>query len=305
MFERLIHCDWSKDSKKRWMATAERTGNGWVVHSPESVPDASVFLDQWLFAGYRVLAGFDFPIGLPEAYGRRTGYGSFLEALPEFGRGEWRDFFRVAERPEDISMRRPFYPAGSAKGSGRGYLRDALGCGHFDELLRTCERGTSSRRAACPLFWTLGGNQVGKAAIDGWQSVVQPAVLRGAGLWPFTGRLNKLARSARTVICETYPGEAYGHVGVSFGSGRSKRRQEDRQFAAAALLRFATAHGVTLADEARKLVSDGFGPSEAAEDPFDALVGLLSMVSGADGKRHEGQPADSVWEGWILGQQQP
>jgi hypothetical protein len=307
MFERLIHCDWSKDPRKRWMASAERSGNGWVVDHLERVPDVPAFLDRWLFAGHRVLAGFDFPIGLPESFGRRLGKrmgcGSFLEALPELGHGEWRDFFCVAEHPGDISIQRPFYPAGPAQGSRRRHLLQALDYEHFDELLRACERGTSSRRAACSLFWTLGGNQVGKAAIDGWRSVVQPSVRRSAKLWPFAGSLKELARSAQTAICETYPGQAYRHVGVSFGRRQSKRRQADRRLGSAALLCFATAQGVTIADDARNLVTDGFGPSKAGEDPFDAFVGLLAMVSVVEGKRHEGEPTDRVWEGWILGQQ--
>jgi len=32
------------------------------------------------------------------------------------------------------------------------------------DLLRLCERATPDRGDACMLFWTLGGNQVGKAA---------------------------------------------------------------------------------------------------------------------------------------------
>jgi hypothetical protein len=46
-------------------------------------------------------------------------------------------------------------------------------------LRRQCERATPTRRAACPLFWTLGSNQVGKAAISGWQEVIAPAQRHG------------------------------------------------------------------------------------------------------------------------------
>jgi hypothetical protein len=42
-------------------------------------------------------------------------------------------------------------------------------------------------------YWTLGGNQVGKAAIDGWQNVVRPALALGASLWPFDGSLENLS----------------------------------------------------------------------------------------------------------------
>ena len=50
-------------------------------------------------------------------------------------------------------------------------------------LLRVCELKTEHSQAACSLFWTLGGNQVGKGALTGWQEVIRPALLRGARLW--------------------------------------------------------------------------------------------------------------------------
>lgn len=74
-------------------------------------------------AGWRtlILVGFDFPLGLPFAYGIRTGLRGFKEALSVFGQGEWQDFFKVANLPEEVSIRRPFYP----NVSKRGYESDA------------------------------------------------------------------------------------------------------------------------------------------------------------------------------------
>ena len=110
MFDRLIHADWSTDDRKKWMAFAERTGQSWRILGPQRVPPADDFVERWLFEGRSVLAGFDFPIGVPAAFGRKTGFANFVETLPAFGSGEWNRFFEVAERPEDISLRRPFYP---------------------------------------------------------------------------------------------------------------------------------------------------------------------------------------------------
>lgn len=42
---------------------------------------------------------------------------------------------------------------------------------------RKASASSAARRAACPLFWTLGGNQAGKAAIAGWRDILQPALL--------------------------------------------------------------------------------------------------------------------------------
>jgi hypothetical protein len=65
---------------------------------------------------------------------------------------------------------------------------------------------------------------------------------------------------------------------------------------------------VELHDELRARVGDGFGPSKSAEDPFDAMLGLLSMVDVALGYREDGAPDSDVVravEGWILGQADP
>jgi hypothetical protein len=306
MFERLVHADWSTHHEKKWMAIAERTPEGWQVAAPRPVPSGPELMDHWLFNGPTVLAGFDFPIGVPAAFGRKTGFGDFREALAEFGLGEWNPFFYVAERLGEISLRRPFYPKAYGGGPKQADLLRALGIETMDELRRECERKTSSRRAACSLFWTLGGNQVGKAAIDGWKSVIQPALRRGARLWPFDGRLDELSQLSGCVLCETYPQEGYAHVGAKLRQGGGKRIQKDRQDAGASMICWAEKYGVRLADEARTKLREGFGSSESGEDPFDACVGLFSMIEVVDHRRPEGEAPDgdaTTWEGWILGQQ--
>jgi hypothetical protein len=306
MFDLLIHSDWSTDPRKRWMVVAERRDGRWEVNAPEPVPQDAELIEHSLFGKRRVLAGFDFPIGVPVMFGKQTGLNGFVEALSLFGFGEWSKFFEVADRPEDISLQRPFYPRTSSGGSKRAHLFGPLGVTAGDELLRECERETEERRAACPLFWTLGGNQVGKAAIHGWQHVVRPALQRGALLWPFHGRLEQLLKSTERVICETYPREAYGHIGLVLGHGFSKRRQEDRRGCATSFTAWAERCGVSFAPAAEKEVLDGFGPDRMGEDLFDAFVGLLSMIDVVEHRRPEGgsriRDEIACWEGWILGQ---
>src|SRR5262245_56783545 len=117
MFDSLIHSDWSTDGRKEWMTAAKRTARGMEVGASQPVPCAPEFVDRCLFGGQKVLAGFDFPIGVPAAFGRQTGFGNFRDALAEFGRGEWGNFFSIADSPEDITLRRPFYPRTSRAGS--------------------------------------------------------------------------------------------------------------------------------------------------------------------------------------------
>jgi hypothetical protein len=102
MFDMLVHADWSTNARKKWMTSAERIPQGWLITAPRLVPSASDFMDQWLFSDRTVLVGFDFPIGVPAAFGRRTGFDHFPEALTKFGIGEWASFFVIADRPEDI-----------------------------------------------------------------------------------------------------------------------------------------------------------------------------------------------------------
>ena len=308
LFDRLIHSDWSIDAKKRWMAQAEHRHGAWHVEAARPVGSCPAFLDAAFAAGLnqRVLLGFDFPIGMPHAYGVQTGLRDFPHALSIFGSGEWAAFFSVAAEAGEISLHRPFYPKAPKKGLRRQTLVEALGLTSFAELHRNCERATSERRSASALFWTLGGNQVGKAALTGWQEIIRPAMLRGARLWPYQGDLAALAETPGVVLAETYPAEAYHVVGAPFLRNESKRRTEDRQRKAAPVLAWADRHGVQLSNEAREALLSGFGPKPSGEDAFDAFLGLLKMIEVAEGRRREASehhPDTAPWEGWILGLQ--
>jgi hypothetical protein len=107
------------------------------------------------------------------------------------------------------------------------------------------------------------------------------------------------------VLVETYPAEAYGHVGVAFRRNMSKRRQEDRRKAMVGLMDWARLHGNVFSGDLIAQIEDGFGARGSGEDPFDALMGLLGMIEVVDGRRAE-YPSDrddgEPWEGWILGQ---
>jgi hypothetical protein len=308
-FTRLVHSDWSTSPKKRWSATALRTKAGWHVDEPQGIGDTSAFLARLLASPQPTLAGFDFPIGLPKLYGAMTGFSSFSEALGLFGSGDWSRFYDVAGAPGEVSLHRPFYPKVSSSAARQVQLITALGVASIDQLRRLCERATSVRRAACPLFWTLGGNQVGKAAISGWKDIIVPGRGRGARLWPFDGSLAKLVPMGGLVLAETYPAEAYGHVGVTFAPGESKRRQTDRVKAMRDLEIWAKSNGVSFSTRLAGSIADGFGADGSGEDAFDALTGLLGMIEIADGRRAEGPLDDEgilrVWEGWILGQKMP
>jgi hypothetical protein len=142
----------------RWAASAVRTYTGWQVTSPRPVPNPPAFVDALYAATSPVLAGFDFPIGVPAAYGGLTGLTTFLAALEVFGYGEWAEFFVVAEMPQQISLRRPLYPYRATATANQSHLVNGLGIDTFDALRRQCERATAiRRRAACPLVLDARG----------------------------------------------------------------------------------------------------------------------------------------------------
>jgi hypothetical protein len=181
----------------------------------------------------------------------------------------------------------------------------ALGLGGPGGLSRACDRATAERPAGAPLFWTLGANQTGKAAITAWRDWLLPALAAPMPprLWPFEGHLAGLYGRNATIMCETYPAEAMRHLALRMGG--SKRRQADRAALADALFaRIAQVFARPDADLAAEIAT-GFGADAAGEDRFDSLLGLLCVLNVLAGTRPDHIPDDpwiSTWEGWVLGQ---
>jgi hypothetical protein len=129
--------------------------------------------------------------------------------LPGFGLGDWGEFYTVAETADQICLKRPFYPARPGN-SRRFHLVEKLGLNDFNNLYRQCEFSHTPRRAASPLFWTMGPQQVGKAAICGWRDVLAPGLtdpVLDLAIWPFSGQLSELLHPGRVIVAETYPAE--------------------------------------------------------------------------------------------------
>ena len=305
----IAHADWGTDPKKRWCAIAVLDLNGrYRAGAAERVGDLGTYFDRLRqrTAGGGVLAGFDFPIGLPRRYADKAGLSDFRAALASFGRGHWRDFYEPAATRSAITLTRPFYPLRPG-GTKRADLLEGLGVQKFENLLRRCDVAPG-RKPAAAMFWLIGSNQVGKAAITGWRDLIVPARVDDAplSLWPFDGRLADLLARAGVVIAETYPGEVYGHLDLEIRrSDRSKRCQQDRAADAPALHAWARTNHVRVTEQLHAAINRGFGADNDGEDRFDAVVGLFGMLDVVLGNRSSGEPEDDVTkiEGWILGQQ--
>lgn len=302
----IAHCDWSIDRKKRWMCLAVRNGIGWTLFAPEPVGDTYDLIKRLrrrAGADGALLLGFDFPLGLPAAYGRALGLADFRSFLRSLGDQRFARWFDVAEHRREISIDRPFYPMRPG-GTRRHHLFDALGF-QAKDLLRRCEQATPARGDACMLFWTLGGNQVGKAALAGWREIILPQ-LEEISIWPFDGALHELTTPGATVVAETYPGDVYSQLGIPRRPVWSKRQQNGRRSVASHLMQWMDTRPNVDGQALKSLIGDGFGDRKDGEDQFDATVGLLGMIDVVEGRRGEGMPDAQdvkIWEGWILGQQ--
>ncbi|HSK98735.1 MAG TPA: class I SAM-dependent methyltransferase [Rubrobacteraceae bacterium] len=277
-----------------------------MAHAPEPVGEPSTLLERLhrLAGRTAVLVGLDLAIGVPATYAQRAGLESFVEWLPKLGSGEWAEFYRVCERPDQISVHRPFYPQRPG-GTAMKHLLHGLQVDSANDLLRSCDRGHPGRPAAASIFWTMGAKQVGKAAISGWRDLLAPAY-RSLGpdvaLWPFDGELHELLRSRSVTVVETYPAEFYRQLSIELGS---KRNQEDRRSNASVLLKWAETLETEPTPEMRAALQDGFGSRPDGEDSFDATVGLFGMLNVVLGFRPPGEPSDPAVrkiEGWMLGQ---
>lgn len=297
------HADWSIDPRKRWIALARRGPRGWRAEAPRLVGDTDALLPALLADGLPVALGLDLPLGVPREWAAGRAESDFPALLA--GLAADPGFFEVSPTLATVSPRRPFYPARGIKGMTRAAHAAALGLSSAAALSRQCDRATATRPAGAPVFWTLGANQSGKAAIAAWRDWLCPALAGGAPvrLWPFHGHLHELLAPGRAALAEVYPAEALRQLRLKiFGS---KRAQPPRQALAEPLRAAMRGLRVTPSPELLAMIREGFGADAAGEDRLDCVLGLLCLIAVLDGARADHVPDDpwiSRWEGWVLGQ---
>jgi hypothetical protein len=310
IYDVIFHADWSIKASKRWVAVAHRDGSAWQITQLSQITDLikdHVSLARLLLEtarDKRVLAGFDFPIGVPAKWASAMELKSFPDFLERLRDNNYPSFCDVARSASEICLQRPFYPASAKAGVKQQHLYKALGFQAFDELRRRCEGPTQHRAPASPLFWTLGAKQVGKGALSGWREVITPCVNEGARLWPFDGDLENLSASS-FIIAETYPAEIYGWLGIKFQGKGGKRSQAKRREFIQTIRAYMEKGSISLSKDVTAQLEDGFGAAADGEDRFDAFCGACGMIEVANGCRAAGAPRDPYirnFEGWILGQ---
>jgi hypothetical protein len=289
------------------MCVIAHHGGCWQAAAPEPAGPPETLIGRLRFraAGAPVAFGIDCPIGLPRAYVSRhlPHGGSFPRFLQSLSAGS--PFFDVAATLADVSAARPFYPARGRAGMTRLSHAQALGLADAAALCRVCDGATAQRPAGAPLFWTLGANQSGKAAIAAWRSLIGPALHRPETLrlWPFDGPFLGLLAPGAVVMAETYPADAMAQLGIRRAG--SKRRQTDRIAYAPALRAALSRLSAAASPALEAALACGFGADAAGEDRLDSLFGALCVLSIVTGQRADHVPADAwvtCWEGWVLGQ---
>jgi len=176
----IAHADWGTDRRKRQVAVARlscRGGDSHGCYVMESlapplvrVSSSAGSVSLLVLARHsrrRLRAG-----ATPRVCGRSRDQG-----VPSIPGGPWHaavaEFHLVADQPDQITLYRPFYPMRPGS-SHREHLYLAVGLSARN-LRRHCE-GTDAEA----LFWTLGGKQVGKGALIGWQLIAAARRLRQA-----------------------------------------------------------------------------------------------------------------------------
>lgn len=307
----IVHADWGSDSKKRQMCVAQKGSSGtFHLGAPEPVGELDTFWQRihQRAGSKRVLAGFDFPIGVPATYAKAAGIADFRLALNSFGEGKWATFYDVARSKEDISIHQPFYPNVPDRTTKQSHLLEGLGVTDISQLLRRCEQASQSLRAASPLFWTVGSKQVGKAAIIGWRDIIVPGMQAehfDLKIWPFDGNLHGLLGSDASVVVETYPAAACVQLGLDApGQGTWKKGDShDLRRLANRILEWPDSLEISFSNALVHEIKAGF---EQGDDAFDAAIGLFGMLDVVLGDRNTGVPDDDTvrgMEGWIFGRQ--
>lgn len=285
---------------------ARRQGGLWRAEAPRLVGDTARLLPDLLAEGPPVALGLDLPLGVPRSWAAGRAEPDFPRFLA--GLSAQPDFFRVAATLAEVSAMRPFYPARGVKGMTRLGHATALGLAEAADLSRLCDRATARRPAGAPVFWTLGANQSGKAAIAAWRDWLAPALAAGAplALWPFAGPLHGLLAPGRVALAEVYPAEALRQLGLRLAG--SKRAQVPRLALAEALRASMARLGILPSPALAATIADGFGADAAGEDRLDCLLGLLALIAVLEGAQPDHIPDDpwiQRWEGWVLGQTDP
>ena len=277
----VAHADWSVSAAKRWVAVAAPSTTGatsWRPSSPSVSAGERLARSGgaepivWPTATVRCCSGSICHSGCqwPTAAGPGSPtWRSGCRVDADLGRSGRRQHHRRRSRRLGRCTRPvPAAPAATTS-SKRPWGRD-----RSTSCAAPASANRRSTRAACPVFWTLGANQVGRGAVLAWREVVREG---GCRLWPFDGDLPSLVRGGRRDGGGGLPDRLRGVARRRRSAGG--RASVDRPIAwrgRRALSDAATSLDVDVTGEVRRRRRGRLRFREpAGEDAFDAFVGGL------------------------------
>jgi len=292
----LLCADWSVAPERRAACEALPRRTGWVADAVRP-PLGGLDLDALLrraealrdATGHPVLVGIDAALGLPLAFGRRMGAGSFPEALRLLADRGALD--AEAASPAEWGIERPFFRVPPGQGALTRFEERAGGRGG---MLRQIERVVGGKSA-----FVLSGipGSVGSGSRALWRELARETPRPGSPrLWPFDGDLAGLLADGAVVLGEMYPRAAAADLDL--GALR-KGRSADR---VAALRRLASSAWL----RERRVELRGLEEAGRNEHGFDALLATLALVR----RVAEERPLADLWvdplfEGGILAAARP
>ena len=239
-----------------------------------------------------VLLGFDAPLGVPRSFWEAAR--AALDSRPGHF-AEWLHrldsrFFDTVPRPEDWSIRRPFFAVPHrAEGGLTAFVRAAAR--QRVDLWRAVDRRVGGK----PPFVVAGiPGSVGSAARDLWRSLPPHRERGEVGVWPFDGSIEALLTNNKVAVAEIYPALAYARALAPQAVPRG--RKTDREWRERVFSLLAAANWIRQFE-----VSLPGAGSVSSGDAFDACLNAAAILRCAlEGSPLAASDVDPVAEGGIL-----
>lgn len=279
MLKTFISADWSKDTNKRSVYTADIANKriqkekypgtkGWNLKSLLELAK------QFSRTG-PVLVGVDVVLGVPQEYWQMLMQDVNTDRSDSFvqwlgGLDPYSEFFvGICKSPEEWSVHRPWFKVPKGSGGLNSFAKKVNG-----DMKRRIDFKTNAK----PVFAVSGiPGVVGGATRDFWQELVPHLAFgyKDFRIWPFDGELPNLLSNSGIVLAETYPGLAYAAaLNDSLNTHKiniHKTKDKSRKLACWLLER-----AKWIVDQ--KIVLSDLGSARGNEDDFDALFTAAAVL---------------------------
>ena len=300
MIANFISADWAKKPSKRAIWIADRQSG--IIYRPD-IPPASRSLKGLLNLANSLSENGPVVVGVDVALGVSAGFWQMIQEDDDWCSPktfvDWLtvidpsgEFFSTAVTPEEWSISRPWFRVMEGDGGLNCFLNKVP-----QGMLRKMDRLTSAK----PIFAVSGiPGTVGSGTREFWKEVV-PLMSneREFLIWPFEGELERLLKSERIVLCETYPALAYAAAIADYiptGKIKISKSKYESRYSTVSLLKQAEWVRTNQID------LQNLESARNNEDDFDACLTAAAFLRCLCEKRQLVEPnhIDSQVEGSML-----